>query len=72
MNIKGHKIEAEVEVVTPVIKATLAKAELPSNSKVNSPTLVANLNADLLDGNHGAYYASTSQLLLRPIFTYFI
>ena len=51
-------IKASGNVSSDILISTVASGTAPI--KVTSDTLVTNLNADLLDGQHGTYYTSNS------------
>ena len=59
----GHGTYAPATVVAKSIESTVSTGTAPLT--VASTTAVTNLNADLLDGQHGSYYAPTA----NPTFT---
>ena len=59
----GHASYSAAPVVAETFESTIATGTAPIS--VSSSTVVTNLNADLLDGQHGSYYAP----LASPTFT---
>lgn len=53
-----NEFKAKNGVITPVLQSTIATGTAPL--VVASTTAVSNLNADLLDGQHGTYFINTS------------
>lgn len=54
----ANEFKAKNGVITPVVQSTIATGTAPLT--VASTTLVANLNADLLDGQEGSYYLDSA------------
>jgi len=57
-------LEASGTVTGRTLVSTVASGTAPLS--VTSPTLVTNLNADLLDGNDGSYYTNFNNIGSRP------
>jgi hypothetical protein len=53
-----NEFKAKNGVITPVLQSTVTTGTAPLT--VASTTAVTNLNADLLDGQHGTYFINTS------------